>query len=155
MFARVWAWALGDVAVKKADSADDKVKEGCCPGKPFITFYTEPSVVMNLTNPQPSRGLLEITIPIYEGDTSVKIAARMTRAESSRVKDASSVTLLRYEDPESGWRKIPDMTKIMDGKVEIEPDQTFHVDTATGKVSISVQGSKMDVGTRMLYLLSD
>ena len=32
---------LEDVAVKTADSADDKVKEDCCPGKPFITFYTE------------------------------------------------------------------------------------------------------------------
>ena len=69
--------------------------------------------------------------------------------------DASSVTLLRYEDPEADWRKIPDMTKIMDGKVEIEPNQAFHVDTAAGKVSIFVKGSNVDVGTRMLYMLRD
>ncbi|KAK3792711.1 hypothetical protein RRG08_065565 [Elysia crispata] len=110
---------------------------------------------MNLMNPQAFRGLLEMAIPIYEGDTSVKIAARMTRAERSKVKDASSVTLLRYEDPEADWRKIPDMTKIMDGKVEIEPNQAFHVDTAAGKVSIFVKGSNVDVGTRMLYMLRD
>lgn len=144
---------LEDVTVKTADDADDKVKEDCCPGKPFITFFTEPSVKMNLLNPQAFKGLLEMTIPIYEGDTSAKIAARMTRAERSKVKDAAGVSLLRYEDPEAGWRKIPDADKIMEGKFEVAAGQVFHVDVAAGKVALSVNGSKVDVGTRMLYMV--
>ncbi|GFS17470.1 leucine--tRNA ligase [Elysia marginata] len=146
---------LEDVTVKTADDADDKVKEDCCPGKPFITFYTEPSVKMNLLNPQSFKGLLEMSISIYEGDTSAKIAARMTRAERSKVKDASSVSLLRYEDPEAGWRKIPDVERIMDGKLEVAADQVFHVHVVEGKVALSVNSSKVDVGTRMLYVVKD
>ncbi|RUS86732.1 hypothetical protein EGW08_005522 [Elysia chlorotica] len=145
---------LENVVVKTADSADDKVKEDCCPGKPFITFYTEPSVTMNLVNPQPFQGLLEMAVPIYDGDTCAKIASRMTRTERSKVKDAASVTLLRYDDPEAGWRKIPDMDNIMSGKLEVAPTQVFHVDVAAGKVSISVNSSKVDVGTRMVYMVN-
>ena len=41
---------------------------------------------MNLMNPQPFKGLLEMSVPIFERDTIGKIAARMTRAEKSKVK---------------------------------------------------------------------
>ena len=69
--------------------------------------------------------------------------------------DATKVSLLRYEDPEAGWRKMPDIDKIMDGKLVVEAGQTFHVDPAAGKVSLSVNGSTVDIGLRMLYMVKD
>lgn len=34
-------WQLDHIEVKFASEAEDKIKEDCCPGKPFSTFRTE------------------------------------------------------------------------------------------------------------------
>ena len=39
------------IKVMSSDNADDKVKEDCCPGQPFITFMNEVSI--SLQNKKP------------------------------------------------------------------------------------------------------
>ncbi|CAL1544522.1 unnamed protein product [Lymnaea stagnalis] len=141
------------VEVKSSDNADDKVKEECCPGKPFITFVTEPSVKLCFINPQPFSSLFELSLDIFEGDTSSKVISRIAKSDRSKFKDPSALKLYRYDDGETGWRKIPDMSHILYGKSQIKESSVFHIDTETNNVTISENGSKVPVGPKLVYLL--
>lgn len=68
--------------------------------------------------------------------------------------DPASLKLLRFEDAESGWTKIPDLNKILDGKVEISASSIFHVDHTSQSVFLSENGSKIPVGPKMVYIVS-
>uniref|UniRef100_A0A0B7B5B4 Uncharacterized protein n=1 Tax=Arion vulgaris TaxID=1028688 RepID=A0A0B7B5B4_9EUPU len=140
--------------VKSSDLADDKVKEDCCPGKPFISFITESSVEVSLINPQPFSGLFDMKLNIFDGDNIHKVISRIAKTERSKFKDPTAVKLFRYEDAEIGWRKIPDMTKILEGKIKIPESGVFRVDHATQTVTLSENGSTFPVGHQLIYILS-
>ena len=53
----------------------------CRPGAPIITFRTEPSVILQLTNNQPHTGLFTTACPVLQGDTVKNITRRMARME--------------------------------------------------------------------------
>ncbi|XP_059177006.1 leucine--tRNA ligase, cytoplasmic-like [Physella acuta] len=134
--------------------ADDKVKEECCPGKPFITFITKPSVKLSLMNPQPFSSMFEITLDIFEGDITTKVINRLCLTDKAKFKDSSKLKLYRFDDAEAGWRKIPDMTKILENKTLVSDSGVFHIDQETNTVIFSDNGSKVPIGQKMLYLIS-
>jgi leucyl-tRNA synthetase len=142
------------IEVKSSDTADDKVKEDCCPGQPFISFKTEPSVKMTLINNQPFNSLFEIQCDIFEGDSVSQLASRIAKMERSKVKDVSSLKLLRFVDPESGWRKIPDMNSPTEGKTEVKADAVFHINQEAGTVTLSESNSAISIGPKLVYMLS-
>ena len=68
--------------------------------------------------------------------------------------DPASVRILRFLEPEVGWRKIPDMNRPEEGKVEVKGDSTFHIDTESGAVTVTEGSTKLPVGPKMVYMLS-
>lgn len=145
---------LEGIDIKYSDEADDKVKEDCCPGKPFTTFREEPSVAVKLVNPQPMSGLFEIKLPIYEGDDKTKVLTRIMKTDRSKMKDICQIKLLMYEDPIKGPRTIPDMNDIEKGKVVVPDNATFQVNVPKETVTIQSNGKKLDPGLTLVYIVN-
>ena len=63
------------------DSPDERVREECCPGAPYVQYRAEPSVPLVAVNPQPGSGLFQVRLAVREGDTPRRIANRLARTE--------------------------------------------------------------------------
>ncbi len=60
-------------------SADDKIREDCVPGVPHVTFCHQPGVYLDFRNPQPQSGLFDARLPVWQGDTPLKLASRIVK----------------------------------------------------------------------------
>ncbi|ROJ62511.1 Leucine--tRNA ligase, cytoplasmic [Anabarilius grahami] len=143
---------LDQIDVVFASEADDKVKEDCCPGKPFCVFRSEPGVLVSLVNPQPANGLFSTKIDIRQGDSKDSIIRRLSRVNRA-IKDLSKVKLMRFEDPLLGPRRIPVLGKEEEGKLPISNSSIFHINLQENKVHMSDNGLKMDIGDTLIYLV--
>lgn len=144
---------LEGVAVVFSEEADEKVRDECCPGKPFISYSTEPSVVLRMVNQQQCNGLFEVALPFFEGDTTAKITTRLAKGEKSKIKVSSAVKILRYKDAESGSRTLPQLNGGGDDILEVAVTAVFHVDTATSTVTLEENGTKIAIGKQMVYVV--
>ncbi|KAL3880632.1 hypothetical protein ACJMK2_032856 [Sinanodonta woodiana] len=133
---------LEGIDVKHSEEADDKIREDCCPGKPFINLRTEPAVPLRFVNPQPYSGLFELNLPIFQDDTLFKVKTRLMKRDRSKMKDISLIRILRYKD-EAVIRSIPDCTNLEKGRVELT-DSTIFTSTDS-KIFVSENGSKLYV----------
>lgn len=143
---------LDQVDIRFASEGDDKVKEDCCPGKPFSVFRSEPGVSVSLVNPQPCNGLFSTQIHILQGDTKESVTRRLFRATRG-IKDASKVKLMRFEDPLLGPRKVPVLGKEEQEKVPISDRCVFSINLEKQKVQICDGGDQVDVGNTLIYLI--
>ncbi|KAL4594096.1 leucine-tRNA ligase, cytoplasmic [Arapaima gigas] len=143
---------LDQIDVVFASEADDKIKEDCCPGKPFSVFRTESSVSVSLVNPQPANGLFTTRLDIRQGDTKESIIRRLSRVNRV-IKDLARVKLMRYEDPVLGPRRVPVLGKEEQGKLLISDKSTFQVDVAAKKVFLTDNGLSVDIGDTLIYLV--
>ncbi|PVD35216.1 hypothetical protein C0Q70_06497 [Pomacea canaliculata] len=142
---------LEGLDIKFSEGADEKVREDCCPGKPFITYRTEPSVNILLINQQQGSGLFEMSVPVFEGDIPAKIAARLAKSERSKIKDPSLVQILRYKDANAGWRSIPQLNGAGDDKVVISATAVFHIDTTSNSIFAEENSAKLPLGRQIVY----
>ncbi|KAJ8408831.1 hypothetical protein AAFF_G00246490 [Aldrovandia affinis] len=147
------AMELDQIDIAFASEADDKIKEDCCPGKPFSVFRSEPGVSVFLVNPQPSNGLFTTKIDIRQGDSRDSIIRRLSKV-NRMIKDLSKVKLMRYDDPVLGPRRVPILGKEEEGKLPISEKSTFHVNLVDKKVHVTDNGLNVDVGGTLVYLLS-
>lgn len=69
--------------------------------------------------------------------------------------EATRVSLWRYQDPLMGPRKIPTCDDLERGKVRVTEAAVFHVDLEKKSVSVEENGSKFDVGSKLVYVVSD
>ncbi|KAK2170434.1 hypothetical protein LSH36_3g30089 [Paralvinella palmiformis] len=132
---------LEGVMVKYSEEGDAKVKEECCPGKPFIVYRTEAC-----------SGHFQLTVPIYQGDTSQKISTRVAKMDRS-IKDAKRIKLFRYMDPIRGPRKMPVFGEIMKDKVEFSENCQTMVDLDTHTVTLEDNGKRIQVGSQVVYVV--
>ncbi|KAL0994734.1 hypothetical protein UPYG_G00126440 [Umbra pygmaea] len=143
---------LDQIDVVFASEADDKIKEDCCPGKPFSVFRSEPGVAVSLVNPQPSNGLFTTTVDIRQGDSKDSIIRRLSKV-NRLIKDLSKVKLMRYEDPILGPRRVPVLGKEELGKLAVSDKSSFSISLADRKVFMTDNGLSVDVGDTLLYLV--
>ncbi|XP_057216576.1 leucine--tRNA ligase, cytoplasmic-like [Triplophysa rosa] len=143
---------LDQIDMVFASEADDKVKEDCCPGKPFCVFRSEPGVSVSMLNPQPASGLFSTKIEIRHGDSKDSIIRRLSRVNRG-IKDLSKVKLMRFEDPVLGPRRIPILGKEEEGKLAISDSSVFHISLEKSTVQMSDNGLKMDIGDTLVYLV--
>ncbi|KAG5284752.1 hypothetical protein AALO_G00030090 [Alosa alosa] len=143
---------LDQIDVVFASEADDKIKEDCCPGKPFSVFRSEPGVSVSLVNPQPANGLFTTRIDIRQGDSRDSIVRRLAKVNRF-IKDLSKVKLMRYEDPLLGPRRVPILGREEQGKLPISDKSTFHINLQDKKVHMTDNGLKVDIGDTLVYLV--
>ncbi|XP_067900003.1 leucine--tRNA ligase, cytoplasmic isoform X2 [Heterodontus francisci] len=143
---------LDHIDVLFATEADDKIREECCPGKPFCAFRTEPSVSLFLVNPQPANGHFSTRIDIRQGDEKDTVIRRLMKIDKS-IKDLTRVKLMRYEDPVLGPRRVPILGKESVGKVAISEKASFHIDLTAKKIHLIDNSLKLDVGDTLIYLV--
>ncbi|KAI4901262.1 hypothetical protein NFI96_033672, partial [Prochilodus magdalenae] len=143
---------LDQIDVLFASEADDKVKEDCCPGKPFSVFRSEPGVSVSLLNPQPCNGLFTTRIEIRQGDSKDSIIRRLSKMNRG-IKDLSKVKLMRFEDPLLGPRRVPVLGKEEQGKLPVSEKSVFHINVEDKKVHLSDNGLKVDIGDTLIYLV--
>lgn len=143
---------LDQIEVVFASEADDKVKEDCCPGKPFCVFRSEPGVSVSMVNPQPANGLFSTKIEIRQGDSKDSIIRRLSRVNRG-IKDLSKVKLMRFEDPLLGPRRIPVLGKEEEGKLAVSKSSIFNVSLEENKVHMTDNGLKIDIGDTLVYLV--
>uniref|UniRef100_A0A8C8K3K4 Leucine--tRNA ligase, cytoplasmic n=1 Tax=Oncorhynchus tshawytscha TaxID=74940 RepID=A0A8C8K3K4_ONCTS len=143
---------LDQIDVVFASEADDKIKEDCCPGKPFSVFRSEPGVAVSLLNPQPSNGLFTTTIDIRQGDSRDSIIRRLSKVNRF-IKDLSKVKLMRFEDPVLGPRRVPILGREEQGKLPISDKSSFSISLADRKVLMTDNGLSVDIGDTLVYLV--
>lgn len=143
---------LDQIEVKFASEADDKIREDCCPGKPFSVFRTDPGVSVLFINPQPANGHFSARVEVRQGDGRDVIIRRLMKMDRG-IKDLSKVKLMRYDDPVLGPRRVPVLGKEDSGKTTISEKATFHIDLTEKKVHITDNGLKADIGERVVYLV--
>lgn len=144
---------LEGVDVKFSEEAeDDKVKDECCPGKPFITFRTEPSVTVRLVNPQPYSGLFEVKLPIFQGDTIHQVKARLQKTDRSKIKDPQAIKLFRHESDEQ-MRKIPEFGEPEKGKVLLSDCVKFSWNSPTDVDVVVQENGSMVLVKEMVYIV--
>uniref|UniRef100_A0AAQ4PUF2 Leucine--tRNA ligase, cytoplasmic n=1 Tax=Gasterosteus aculeatus aculeatus TaxID=481459 RepID=A0AAQ4PUF2_GASAC len=88
---------LEQIDILFASEGDDKVKEDCCPGKPFCVFRSEPGVCVSLVNPQPCNGQFSTKVDIRQGDSGDVIIRRL--AKVNRLIKADYVTDVQQPNP--------------------------------------------------------
>lgn len=71
---------MDEVLVKFSDETDapEKMKEECCPGQPYISFFSKPGIDINFINPVPFNSMLSRVIKISPGDSVSKICNQLT-----------------------------------------------------------------------------
>ncbi|MEQ2306039.1 Leucine--tRNA ligase, cytoplasmic [Ameca splendens] len=143
---------LEQIDVLFASEADDKVKEDCCPGKPFSVFRAEPGVSVSLVNPQPSTGLFTTKVDIRQGDSKDTIVRRLSKV-NRLIKDLSRVKLMRYEDPLLGPRRVPVLGQEEYGKLPISSKSVFNINLEEKKVTLADNGFTVDIGDTLVYLI--
>lgn len=142
-----------DICFSSDPTAEERIKEDCCPGHPYIVFRCEPSVEVTFINPQPCNGLFQQLLPIHEGDDVAKIATRLCK-KSKFIKDPKRVKLMRYDDPQLGPRTLPIFNQPEKGKTAISKDATFRVSLQDSCVSVAENGNVFNVGYKMVYLVN-
>lgn len=143
---------LDQIDVKFASDADDKIKEDCCPGKPFSVLRTEPGVPVFLVNPQPSNGHFSTKIEIRQGDSRDSVIRRLMKTDRG-IKDVTKVKLMRYDDPVLGPRRVPVLGKEDSDKTVISQQAAFHINLNEKKVHVADNGLKIDIGDTLVYML--
>lgn len=63
--------------------------------------------------------------------------------------------LLRYEDPTTGPRRMPNIDNIMDGKIEMNYATKLSVLLDTNEVNVEDNGSKQSLGKQLIYLVEE
>ncbi|XP_046907783.1 leucine--tRNA ligase, cytoplasmic isoform X1 [Hypomesus transpacificus] len=143
---------LDQIDVLFASDGDDKVKEDCCPGKPFSIFRSEPGVSVTLVNPQPSNGLFSTQVDIRQGDSRDSVLRRLAKVNRG-IKDPSRVKLMRFEDPLGGPRRVPVLGREEQGKLPVPEGSVFSVSLEERAVSVAHNGLSVEVGDTLVYLL--
>ncbi|KAJ7997238.1 hypothetical protein DPEC_G00226900 [Dallia pectoralis] len=143
---------LDQIDVVFPSEADDKIKEDCCPGKPFSVFRSEPGVPVSLLNPQPANGLFTTTVVIRQGDSRDGIIRRLSKVNKF-IKDMSKVKLMRFEDPVQGPRRVPVLGMEEQGKITVTDKSSFNINLADRKVLMTDNGLSVDIGDSLVYLL--
>ena len=69
------------------------------------------------------------------------------------LSDASKVRVLRYDDPVMGPRQIPVLDKPEQGKTALSRTDIFVVDLTKSQVALQQNGTTIDVGTQLVYLV--
>ena len=74
---------MENIHLKYSDSpeANEKIREDCCPGNPYIVFSTRPGVPLLVVNPQRQSGHFSHTLTVGDGDSVVKLAAQISRVD--------------------------------------------------------------------------
>ncbi|KAJ9600790.1 hypothetical protein L9F63_001070, partial [Diploptera punctata] len=142
------------IQLKYSDSpeANEKIREECCPGNPYVIFSTQPSVPLLVVNTQHQSGHFTHIVRVGNGDSVTKLATQISRADR-QIKDPSSIQFWRYEDPELGPRKMPTFNNPTAGAVHIEEDAVFKADIENKKVELSVNGTKYPLGSQIIYIV--
>lgn len=143
---------LEGLDVAFSDDADGKIKDDCCPGKPYITYRVEPSVSVQCINPQAYSGLFEVSLPIFEGDTKTKVLNRLMKTDRSKMKDIQQIKLLMYTDVDKNSRMIPDYNDIEKGLVAVPENSVFNLQDNT--VTLQSNGMKQDFGKKLVYIVN-
>ncbi|XP_054611719.1 leucine--tRNA ligase, cytoplasmic-like [Dunckerocampus dactyliophorus] len=143
---------LEQIDVLFASEADDKIREDCCPGKPFSVFRSEPAVCVSLVNPQPCNGIFSTKLDIRQGDSRDSIVRRLAKV-NRLIKDLSKVKLMRYEDPLLGPRRVPVLGQEEQGKVLISPQSVFSINVEAKTVTVAADGLSVDIGDTLSYLV--
>ncbi|XP_074651829.1 leucine--tRNA ligase, cytoplasmic-like isoform X2 [Tubulanus polymorphus] len=140
------------ISVRFSEEGDEKNKEECCPGEPFIVFRAEPSVPVMFINSQPHNGHFQLTVPIRQDDTVDKIVTKIRHLDKS-IKD-TPVRMLRYEDPVAGPRKMPVFEQPELGKVDISQTAAFSINTELRTVSLMENGKSVQLGDTLVYMVT-
>ncbi|EEC05400.1 leucyl-tRNA synthetase, putative [Ixodes scapularis] len=147
---------LDDLEIKFSDEteAEDKVREDCCPGQPHAVYASDSFVNLRCINQQPSSGRFELLVPILDGDSAAKVVARLGRMDGTLDLDKLKVTLMRYEDPVLGPRKIPSFGNTEEGKLAIPEKAVFRIKKDKDGVEMELDGTTVDVGGQISYVVS-
>eukprot|EP00118_Oscarella_pearsei_P016818 m.163639 g.163639 ORF g.163639 m.163639 type:complete len:1177 (+) comp38854_c0_seq2:70-3600(+) len=141
-----------------SSKGDARAQEEAAPGKPFIVLYTtdpQPHTMVEFRNPQPASGHFSLHIPICEGETVAEVAEKL-RKDDGNISASQQVTVLRFTDPASGPRTVPEYMRWDLGKVLVPNDAVFHVvdDGKAVKITDPRSNETVPAGDVMAFLVS-
>lgn len=143
---------LEGLEIKYTVEADERIKEDCCPGQPFIVYRSESFIPVHFMNPQPHSGYFELIVPIYNGDRYSNIVSRIQK-RNHFIKDPNKIRLWRYKNVSSGPRQIPMFNNPGEGKLEVSASSVFFIETETRNVNVEENGQRYRIGYQMVYII--
>uniref|UniRef100_T1JCF2 leucine--tRNA ligase n=1 Tax=Strigamia maritima TaxID=126957 RepID=T1JCF2_STRMM len=130
--------------------ADEKIKEECCPGLPFIVYSIEKYVPLTLINPHPCNGLFQMRVPVYSGSTVEHLIQRMCKFER-KLGDPSKVKIVCFKNTVGDCRKIP-VANQQSGQRVVKAESVFHISNKND-LELQEDGKTFSVGTQLIYEL--
>jgi len=132
------------------EGSEDRIKDDCVPGEPYITFASGLSRTLFLANQQPRSAHHSGCIILIDGDEVRQLKSRMVSTRLA--KSTAAVELFRYKDPDLGPRKIPDAKILESGdllcKLEDSDVISFGEDDTT---FVTTKEAKVELGTHAVY----
>lgn len=60
-------------------NAAEKMKEECCPGQPYISFFEKDGIMINFIYPEPMKAFYAKTIKVCSGDTVTTVRSMIAK----------------------------------------------------------------------------
>ena len=143
---------LENIEIKYTDEAPEKTREECCPGCPYMNFFSKPGISVRVINPQKCSGLFSMFAKVMDADSAADVISRISK-ESKHIKNSSSVSLYRYNDPVLDPRRKPIVDDIFKDKTKIPLNSVFNIDVESKSLKICVDGNVHDVGDELVYVV--
>ncbi|KAI1286671.1 Leucine--tRNA ligase, cytoplasmic [Halotydeus destructor] len=148
---------LEGLEIKAAEESDqENIRDETCPLEPTIVFRREDSATVRIVNNQPFSSVFNLDVALFDGDTTSRLVSRIVR-ECRSVKDASSVNVLRFEDPLKGPRCIPNVSSPLEGKLLVPLDAKFSFtatkDGSKPNIVVAENGTTHEIGEHLVYMI--
>jgi len=141
------------------EAESEMLKEECCPGSPYITFHSEPGIVINVLNIEPGSGYFSTTVTVLANDTVAKVKLRMFRERI--VRDPKKVEISAYVQTYLNTRVVPSNVVTEQNRiVTLNNEHVFRIDTNTQTLSVVLANqNNMDyahyLGDSLIYSVKE
>ncbi|GAB1604520.1 leucine--tRNA ligase, cytoplasmic-like [Argonauta hians] len=128
------------------EANDKKITETCCPGKPIISYTSEPATI-RLINNQPMKTALEFDLPVKNGYKTKDLIEGICKEYG--VKNENSVKIWEFVNPDIGsrtWKGCKDV-------IPLSLDQKFTLNENKLEVMMENGNNKPKVVKELVYTI--
>uniref|UniRef100_A0A0V0G4H9 leucine--tRNA ligase n=1 Tax=Triatoma dimidiata TaxID=72491 RepID=A0A0V0G4H9_TRIDM len=129
-------------------SASENIKQETSPCSPYLKLeLASPGLLIKLINPQPN-------CPHFNKDVVLRDGVSVSDLKNFlNLKNRSTVTFWRWEDPILGSRMVPVFNDITAGKIKMDNNSLFRVNIVKKLLQIEENGNFHDIGDSISYIV--
>ncbi|EDV19829.1 uncharacterized protein TRIADDRAFT_61696 [Trichoplax adhaerens] len=126
------------------DASDSKVRDTSVPGRPYSVFFE--AVTVQFINPQVCKPYFSFYADIRDKESINDVISRI----STETKESTDkIKLYYYNDAVGGSRRMPNLSRPLEGKILIADGATFYRES--GELVLVMGSQKLVIGTDLVY----